>query len=150
MFPVPTIACSGSIHRFHRYSCFKITRMGSVILSHICTSLVADSPAYMNEQLRLWRDCAHAQARLNFCCLHTLYRLFPHYLAQFVYSISTCMIKRSVFCQTSVSSKTLGKMLLLDVWQQHKVGENAIARRLVLQKLEKIAIARRLALAKTR
>ena len=22
MFPVPTIACSGSIHRFHRYSCF--------------------------------------------------------------------------------------------------------------------------------
>ena len=22
MFPVPTIACSGSIHRFHRYSCY--------------------------------------------------------------------------------------------------------------------------------
>ena len=24
MFPVPTIACSGSIHRFHRYSCLFI------------------------------------------------------------------------------------------------------------------------------
>ena len=24
MFPVPTIACSGSIHRFHRYSCYYV------------------------------------------------------------------------------------------------------------------------------
>ena len=32
MFPVPTIACSGSIHRFHRYSCVRYIK-GTSLLS---------------------------------------------------------------------------------------------------------------------
>ena len=41
MFPVPTIACSGSIHRFHRYSCY-------------CLSLISSS---LGASRRLFRDC---------------------------------------------------------------------------------------------
>ena len=63
MFPVPTIACSGSIHRFHRYSCS--TRRFVLIFAWCYFVLVFFSPLSI-AITSLWEERANLRAFRTF------------------------------------------------------------------------------------